>query len=411
MLISKLTSHIERASLLLITIFPFTLFLGSAVLDSTLTIVAILFILNALLTQNYNWLKAKWFQIFLLFWTYLIVRSIFSEYQHLSLSASLPFGRFGFFALAISFWLKKEKNLLNTINISSFFTVLIVSLSCVFQFIFGYDFVGNESIIHPNSIRLTTFAGKMNVGILLASLYIPVAANLWSKASDNDDGSLSRKALYWLFLCLPILAIFISGERTALILAILGLTLIFITQEKARQKMLVSTMILGVVIAALSFSKPELVDRQIKSTYNEINNFGNTSYGKIYKTALEIFDDNVLFGNSPKTFGKICDSKFYGDHRFRCATHPHNIYIEVLTDGGIAGFILFIFLLSIIFVRVYDAKLVFLKNPFISGAFLAFVFRYLPFISSGSFYIAWPMAASWFMLGICLSITKNEDVK
>ena len=67
------------------------------------------------------------------------------------------------------------------------------------------------------------------------------------------------------------------------------------------------------------------------------------------------FKENIIFGISYKKFRSECSNKIY-DYEYSkiteniefngCSTHPHNIYLEILSEQGIIGFILFLLLLK-----------------------------------------------------------------
>ena len=71
----------------------------------------------------------------------------------------------------------------------------------------------------------------------------------------------------------------------------------------------------------------------------------------VYETAFKIFNDNKVMGIGPKMFRKICDQdKYYTKSDIDrtidgCQTHPHNTYIQLLSETGIVGtiFILILF--------------------------------------------------------------------
>ena len=59
-----------------------------------------------------------------------------------------------------------------------------------------------------------------------------------------------------------------------------------------------------------------------------------------------MFIDKPFFGHGPKSFRVKCkDIKFNFD-KWSCSTHPHNMYMQLLSETGIMGF-LFIFWLWI----------------------------------------------------------------
>ena len=56
--------------------------------------------------------------------------------------------------------------------------------------------------------------------------------------------------------------------------------------------------------------------------------------------------DNKILGVGVKNFRKFCSNKKYMESELSCAPHPHNTYIQILSETGIIGFI---FLLLIFF--------------------------------------------------------------
>ena len=90
-----------------------------------------------------------------------------------------------------------------------------------------------------------------------------------------------------------------------------------------------------------------------------------------------------------------------------CSTHPHNTYIQILSEIGIFGFflILFVFLstlirnIYIIFKRVKsnsDRSYFFIN--------LSIIINLMPFIPSGSFFNNWICLMMFFSLGFWLYI-------
>ena len=59
-----------------------------------------------------------------------------------------------------------------------------------------------------------------------------------------------------------------------------------------------------------------------------------------------MFKDNILIGVGPKNFREVCKKREYNFSEKTCSTHPHNTYVQLLSETGIVGFlfIFFIFL-------------------------------------------------------------------
>jgi len=131
-------------------------------------------------------------------------------------------------------------------------------------------------------------------------------------------------------------------------------------------------------------------------------------WGKHYILAFKIFKDNPFFGTGYKTFRTVC--KKYTDPNFEeslyksCSTHPHNFYLEIISEQGLIGISLFLIFLSIIFYNLkfcYKHKNLLQKKKFILITIL-FLSIYFPFKPSGSFYTTWNTSLIFFCYGFYL---------
>ena len=69
-------------------------------------------------------------------------------------------------------------------------------------------------------------------------------------------------------------------------------------------------------------------------------------------TSLNIFFDNKLIGSGPNTYRKLCNKDEYNVNEFSCSTHPHNTYLQLLSETGIIG-LGFIFCIVFILLKKY----------------------------------------------------------
>ena len=86
--------------------------------------------------------------------------------------------------------------------------------------------------------------------------------------------------------------------------------------------------------------------------------FLNSGWGAHFLTSFEIFKDYPLTGSGLKTFRKICSEEKYEkikslNFENRCATHPHQIYFEILSETGMIGSSIFIILIIILVRNIY----------------------------------------------------------
>ena len=78
----------------------------------------------------------------------------------------------------------------------------------------------------------------------------------------------------------------------------------------------------------------------------------------------QIFRENIILGSGARSFRYECNKEKYDNidiHyiKKRCSTHPHNYYLEILSENGIIGFAYLLLLLSLFY--YYEIKF-FLKN-------------------------------------------------
>ena len=76
-----------------------------------------------------------------------------------------------------------------------------------------------------------------------------------------------------------------------------------------------------------------------------ITNFSSSAYGEIYLLAFEMFKNNFITGIGINNYKLLCETNdFYKNKmvNYECASHPHNIYLQWLTEGGLVTFSMFI---------------------------------------------------------------------
>ena len=124
---------------------------------------------------------------------------------------------------------------------------------------------------------------------------------------------------------------------------------------KLRLITLFSSILLLVII---SLFNPIAKERVIDQTINDMNlefNFDNQNKTKEdgiyifskqhthhYITAYKMFLENKIFGVGVKNFRRFCNDPKFKESELSCATHPHNTYIQILTETGIIGFVFLI---------------------------------------------------------------------
>ena len=67
-------------------------------------------------------------------------------------------------------------------------------------------------------------------------------------------------------------------------------------------------------------------------------NIFTESHESLINTAYNMFLDKPIFGHGPKMFRVICKDEKYALGISPCDNHPHNFYVQLLSETGIIGF-------------------------------------------------------------------------
>ena len=224
-----------------------------------------------------------------------------------------------------------------------------------------------------------------------------------------------KKKVFCLLLLLLILqTVFISGERTSfIIICVLSLFTIISIYKKNLFKIF---LIIIIVIPGLYLNSSEFEKKRYQELFHITKNYNESSYGRLARSSIEIFKQNYIFGVGIKGFRlecpKIKDTKKENPHP-PCSSHPHNGPLELLSEIGITGTLIFIIFLFFILRKVYmDFKLKRSNHLFIISSNLIFLiipcFYLLPILPNGSFFTSWNGTFFWFSLGLMLSLTKKK---
>ena len=359
------------------------------------------------------------FKFIILFWLLSILSSIFSENMLVSLQSSLFYVRFIIFLYATK-WLLDN----NIIEHKKFFNILILSLTFILFFAYleyftGYNIITKNILdffetgpIQP-STRISGLFGDEQVlgGYLLRILLFSLIIYSFSENSINKNGKY-----YFLFIIISCgVFVVLSGERSAIFLFLLSMILFFLLINGYRTIKFFVPIILVIIWSSLILSKPDLYNRIIQQTfqlqlYSESKDrvqFFSQIHEAHYKTAINIFLDNPIIGIGNKSFRYSCFKEKYSSNipKFEtgslkgvtkgCATHPHNYYIQILSENGVFNFLIICALYLMIikrlfvhFLNVYFKKKKVLKNQ---QVFILIFFAILlwPLIPTGSFFSSW----------------------
>ena len=263
------------------------------------------------------------------------------------------------------------------------------------------------------------------------SRFFPLVIGLYAFLLLKSKKHFLHYFLFLNFVLFTMILVLMSGERTAFFFIVLGciLIVIFFNNFKVEKVILI---LAKVFILIILFFNTGLNDRIINLTLEDTNlnelNVENLKKGKIvlfnkqyqehYKSGLYIFIDNPIIGVGPKNFRKVCSEKQYNFSEDTCSTHPHNTYIQLLSETGLIGFlIIFATLIFIIFLILKNQyKKLRYKKPYLNNLqisiLISLTISLFPFSPSGNFFNNWVSCVYYLPIAILIwSLKKNRRLK
>ena len=222
-----------------------------------------------------------------------------------------------------------------------------------------------------------------------------------------------EKILFFSLILFLLESIIITGERTSSVIFIVLLLILLIKLISLKKTFLVSILISFLIL--LSVVNSEFLKMRTNDTVEIITDYKNSSYGRLASSAFALSKENIFFGSGLKNYRIDCPKLIdpVPDHKFSyCSpTHPHNTILELLSESGIVGTILY-FSFLILFFRETLKK--FNKNIDINnklnffGLMSFIVISLLPILPSGSLFTTWNGTFFWLIIGISFFLSKEK---
>tara|TARA_B100000787_G_scaffold152593_1_gene126355 strand:+ start:49777 stop:51066 length:1290 start_codon:yes stop_codon:yes gene_type:complete len=416
----KQSFYFETIPTCIIVFIPILLITGPFFSDLGVSIVAILFLVNSKKNNLFKYYNNFYFKVFIIFWLILIISSLLSNNILVSLKNSFFYFRFGIFSLCFWYLIEKNIKIINYVFYSIIFCFFSLIIDGYIQFFFGKNIFGIEA---HNAQRVSSFFGsELILGSYLARFF-PILFALF--VLINKKLKVKNNKLLFLITIIFILAeglILLSGERLALFFMNLSAIYIILMIRDYRMYRLWTYIGSLTLIFMLLFFFPVAKNRIIDQTINDFtgksiedSNFYifSKSHNDMYISAIRIFFDNKFFGVGPRQFRNEC--KDYVISAYSCETHPHNTYIELLSEAGIFAFLIVAILFSLItffsfkhfFLRIFNSKKIFFDD-FQICLISAIIISLWPFSPSGSFFNNWMSIVYYYPIGMFLWSRHTE---
>ena len=353
------------------------------------------------------------------------LESLSENYDNSILIKSILFFRYLLLYFILRYLVEKNIIIFKWFFISSLICTLFVCLDILYQFTFSIDIFGLKPI-HPSKLS-GPFGDELIAGGYIHKFSLFSIFVLPFFKFKKTYLSLILSIIFLVYMT----AIILSGNRMPLVLFLLSIFLILLFENKTRKyiplSLLAVSSVLFIIYKNNSVVKDSF-DSFIDNGSDMINVFiveNITKSSKIPENRIPVYYQemktfygtwmmNKYIGGGIKSFRHNCPKRKILSHNERttCNTHPHNYYLEILTDIGLIGFIIscLIFILTI-----YNSLI---KNYFlkprkpINIILVPFVFIFIseifPIRTSGSFFTTSTATFIFILIAVIVTLSKQK---
>ena len=235
--------------------------------------------------------------------------------------------------------------------------------------------------------------------------------------------------IIFLFISTDIL-VYLTGERTAFGLMIISslFLIIFLSEFKIVRVLTLIFSFIIIILVSTFFS--DVMERNVNQTISQMGldkgeiKIHSDHHESQYIAALNMFIENPLLGIGVNNFRELCKNDRYlvteNEIDLPCSTHPHNTYMQLLSETGIVGFILIssiCFFITITLLK-YLYYFYFKKKQTLSNftlcIYLSFILSLWPLFPTQDLFNNWINVIYFLPLGFFLhmqsiTIKKNVD--
>ena len=371
-----INKHIQNYFLVLFSIIPLTIIIGSAVSVINILLIDLSFVILIVYKKEFNFLKNK--SIIYLFILYLYL--IFNSFVSLNYSEGI-LRNFGFLRIIILFaainYFFLNETFFKKVFKSWTLIILVVLIDVLIESFTGKNILGFGGEIYQKRI-VSFFKDEPIVGGYLNGFYLIIIGFLFNEFKEK------RNFLVILLSIIFIITILLTGERSNTLKAIFGISIFFILYKNLNIKKKVIAFLTTILLILLLVLNSNFLKVRFFFQINNLFNQNNI-YFQLYDSAFEVFKKNKLLGVGNKNYRVETCKEINTNEKYICTTHPHQIYFEFLSEHGLIGTLI---ILSIFYRLIFSNILeTFREKNYVKiGALIYLILVFAPIIPSGAFF-------------------------
>ena len=369
---------------------PFILLIERSPADFWLSVIALIFVVRAVVLREGWWFRTFWVKAAFVFWLICLVAAVTSSMPAYSFGEALVWFRFPLFAMAIAFWLGRDPRLL----------YLMILFTGVGTVVMCGILTAEVIIVGPQGGRLSWPYGDLVPGNYLAKAGLPafvVAVALATSLKGATARLGSMVALLSIFLSV------LTGERiNFLIRACSGMIAAIAWKPRWRRVLLILSVELIAVVVVLH-TRPDLGNRYVDNFIDNLPTHSESPYYRAAAPGVLAFDQAPLLGIGPGNLRYLCTEVTAAFDNYDCHPHPHNFYIQMLGETGLIGFVFGVVLLGSIIWACARPALRDRSNVVVATMWIVPFAFFWPIASTADFFGQWNNIFMWSAVAVALA--------
>lgn len=393
--VNTLTKHTRSIALGATFLVPFGLLHAFVLAETCIAVTDILFLTEMARRKEFGWAKQTWFIAAMIWWSWTLICALplpslglhgFSFIE--STVQVLVIFRLIIFIVALQSWVLTTPRSRHILWLLIALSALWIGIESWQQLLTGRNIFGNPR--YGDGALTGPFwkprAGDLYGHILFIGL-LPLLVVILAKPGRNWQ--IAGLALALLGVAT---SVFI-GQRMGNIYTFLSLVLAAIFIRQLRRPAVIIAAAAAVLIILTPIIAPLTYKKLVGETTRQVSHYALSPYGELETRAIAMGRASPITGWGYNGFREYCpEQKFSAGipalgiapttlELAACNLHPHNYYLQALTDAGFPGLALFIFM-SLLWLLEMFRGIWAEKKPIRVGLFIS-VFTFL-----------WPLAST-----------------
>ncbi len=410
---ATLACRLDRAALVATLVLPLFLMHGRGVADGLIAAIGLALLGRSAAARDWAWLRTPWIGIGLAWWVWLVVCSLPGIGEGgASLVQALATLRFLLFVAALDHVVLRAARSRRLLGRVLAVTAAYIAAQSLLQFATGHNLYGHGRGIDG---ELTGPFDKPRAAAPLSRLLPPVLLPPVARLRDRPD--LAARLASAALVLGGIFTMVLIGQRMPLLLTGFGFAIAGLLLPRLRDIVLGGGLAGVALLGATIVISPPTYHRLVEKFATQMGSFTDSHYGEIAARALAIARAHPWTGRGFDGFRSGCaDPRYFqgwlpgsdGGGAVICTIHPHNFYLQAVTDSGLPGLALFCALV-LVWLMTLARGLRRRPDPLRVGLFVSALMQLWPVASTSSFTAIELSGFSFLLLGWGLAETRARS--